>query len=44
MAFQKAVAKMLTEEQLGALPEKAQKKMKMLAKKKGGKKKMKEEG
>lgn len=44
MAFQKTVAKMLTEEQLGALPEKAQKKMKMLAKKKGGKKKMKEEG
>ena len=44
MAFQKTVAKMLTEEQLAALPEKAQKKMKMLTKKKGGKKKMKEEG
>ena len=44
MAFQTTVAKMLTDEQLGSLPEKAQKKMKMLAEKKGGKKKMKEEG
>ena len=44
MAFQTTVAKMLTDEQLGSLPEKAQKKMKMLAEKKGGKQKMKEEG
>ena len=37
MAFQKTVAKMLTDEQMSALPKKPQKKMKMLAKEKGSK-------
>jgi len=36
-AFQTTVAKMLTEQQMSALPEKTQKKMKMLTKEKGGK-------
>ena len=36
-AFQTTVAKMLTDEQMSALPEKAQKKMKMLTKEKGSK-------
>jgi Spy/CpxP family protein refolding chaperone len=36
-AFQTAVAKLLTDEQLKSLPEKAQKKMKMLAREKGSK-------
>ena len=43
-AFQKTVANMLTDEQLDALPKKAQKKMKSLAEGKGGSDKKKKDG